>query len=154
MNLYRKVIEGGLYMKLLKMAILMLIALSLAFSVAVAEKSGSVDRGKAIFEEPTAFGGNKACSECHPNGSGLEKAASKNRFSMFDKTQGSLEEVVNYCIIKASKGESVPQDSQEMKDVVAYIKSLGEAEAPGYGTSGYGSPGYGSPGYGGAPGYK
>jgi cytochrome c len=140
-------------MKLVKVLILVLIASCLVFSVAMAEKGGSIDKGKTIFNNPKAFGGKKACNECHPNGKGLEKAATKTRFRIFGKAISGLEEAVNFCIVNANKGKAIPQDSPAMMDIVAYIESLGEAEAPGYDTSGYGSPGYGAPGYGGAPGY-
>jgi cytochrome c553 len=140
-------------MKSLMFMLLAIIAVCLVFSVAMAEKGGSVEKGKILFDSPSAFGGKKACGECHPNGKGLEKAGSKTRFRIYGKALGSLEEAVNFCIENASKGRAIPQDSEAMQDIVAYIKSLGEPEAPGYDTSGYGSPGYGSPGYGGAPGY-
>jgi cytochrome c len=38
----------------------------------------------------------------------------------------SLEEVVNTCIEKPLKGKALDTNSQEMQDVVAYIKSLGK----------------------------
>jgi thiosulfate dehydrogenase len=53
------------------------------------------------------------------------------------KRQDSLEEAVNFCIVNASRGKAIDEDSREMKDIVAYIKSLGKEEAPGYGAPGY-----------------
>jgi thiosulfate dehydrogenase len=78
---------------------------------------------------------------------GVEKAGEKNKFRIMGKRQDSLEEAVNFCIVNASKGKAIDEDSQEMKDIVAYIKSLGKEKAPGYGAPGYGAPGYGEPGY-------
>jgi|GEM_PF-758269 len=121
-------------MKPFKVALIVMISLGLAFSIALAENEGSAVSGKILFANPDAFGGTKACSACHPNGNGLEKAGELE----------DLVETINGCIVRAVGGKAIPEDSQNMKDMVAYIMSLSEAEAPGYGTTGYGSPGYGT----------
>jgi cytochrome c len=122
-------------MKVLKIAMLTLIALGLMVPASFAGKAE--DMGKKLFEDPKAFGGEKACSECHPNGRGLEKAGTKMEFKIMGKTQKGLEEAVNFCIVNASKGKEIKKDSDQMKEMVAYIKSLGMAKkekkpAPGY----------------------
>ena len=77
-----------------------------------------IARGKALFSD-TALGNNtsgKSCNTCHADGSGLEKAAKK--------TPAAIAKVVNQCIEKALKGKAIDPGSQDMKDIVAYIKSL------------------------------
>jgi len=122
-------------MKIMKISLMLLVILGLTFSVALAKKQTPEDRGKALFNDVKAFGGKKACNDCHPNGKGLEKAAGKKEFKIMGKTQKSLEEAVNFCIVKASKGKAIDAKSEQMKDMAAYIKSLkGKAvkKAPGY----------------------
>jgi cytochrome c len=114
----------GNKMKVLRTMLLCLIAIGLIFSVAFA--ASDVERGKKLFNDATAFGGRKACSACHPNGRGLGRAGSKKKFGIMGGTQDSLEEAVNLCIVNASKGQAIAEDSEEMKDIVAYIKSLGK----------------------------
>ena len=130
-------------MKIMKVSLLLLIILGLTFSVAFAKKHLPEERGKTLFNDQKAFGGKKACNECHPNGKGLEKAADKKEFKIMGKTQKSLEEAVNFCIVNANMGKAIDAKSGQMKDMAAYIKSLkGKAmpKAPGY-------PGKKAPGY-------
>lgn len=88
--------------------------------------AGNAEKGKALFNDPKAFGGKKACSLCHPDGGGLESAAGKKVFNIAGRTQESLEEAVNACIVNASGGKAIDVMSGQMKDIVAYIKSLGK----------------------------
>jgi len=87
---------------------------------------GSVDRGKALFNDPMAFGGSTSCSSCHPDGKGLEESGmeGKTKWTNPVGTYNSLEEAINICITQANKGKAIGANSQEMKDVIAYIKSL------------------------------
>jgi len=119
-------------MKILRIALLLLIVLGLTFSVAFAKKHLPEERGKTLFEDSKFAGGSKACSECHPNGKGLEKAAGKKEFKIMGKTQKSLEEAVNFCIVNANKGKAIDVKSDQMKDMAAYIKSLKGKKSPGY----------------------
>ncbi|MGD2080907.1 MAG: hypothetical protein PVG55_01335 [Nitrospirota bacterium] len=137
----------------MRLTLLVSIATALVVS-AVFAAEGSAERGKELFMDPGFAGGSKACNngKCHPGGTGLEEAGSKESFTIFKQKADSLEEAVNTCIVGANKGKAIPEDSQDMIDIVAYIKSLAAAEAPGYEAPGYGAPGYGAPGYG-APGY-
>ncbi len=111
-------------MSILRIALLSLIILSVMFSAAFAIKHMPEERGKTLFNDPKFAGGTKACNECHPNGRGLEKAADKKEFNIMGKTQKSLEEAVNFCIVNANKGKTIGVKSKQMKDIVAYIKSL------------------------------
>lgn len=122
-------------MKIMKASLLLLVILGLTFSVALAKRHLPEERGKTLFNDQKAFGGKKACNECHPDGKGLEKAAYKKEFKIMGKTQKSIEEAVNFCIINANEGTAIDVKSEQMKDIVAYLKSLkGKAvqKAPGY----------------------
>lgn len=121
-------------MKVLKIALLSIVALCLLFTGVFAGKHLPEERGKALFNDPKFAGGTtgKSCNSCHPGGKGLEKAAEKKEFMIMGKTAKSLEEAVNLCIEMALKGKAIDVKSKEMADIVAYIKSIGKkpAEAP------------------------
>lgn len=111
-------------MKGLKLLLLSIIAVCLVFSVAYAKHHTPEERGKTLFNDPKFAGVQKTCGSCHPDGKGLEKAGGKKEFKIMGKTQKSLEEAVNFCLEKASKGKAIDPKSEQMKDMVAYIKSL------------------------------
>lgn len=112
-------------------------------------EAADVKKGEALFKDPNFAGGKRSCDTCHPGGRGLKDAGAKKVFGIMGGTQNSLEEAVNVCIEKANLGKAIGLESEEMKDIVSYIKSLGGRKAaPGYGGPGQGGPGYG-PGYGG-----
>ena len=119
-------------MKALKILMLSLMTLGLIFSAAFAKHHLPEERGKTLFNDPKAFSGKKSCNECHPAGKGLENAAGKKEFHIMGKTQKSLEEAVNTCIVNANMGKAISSDSEQMKDMVAYIKSLKGKKTPGY----------------------
>lgn len=117
-------------MKLLKITMLCLIALGLIVSSAFAMKHLPEERGKTLFNDPKAFGGKTSCSSCHPDGKGLEKAAAKAEWTTPAGKTKTLEEAINLCIVNANKGKALEAKSEQMKDMVAYIKSLGKKDAP------------------------
>ncbi len=116
-------------MKILKIIMLSMFAAGfIASSVfAAGMMGGDAEKGKALFNDPKAFGGSVSCSSCHPDGKGLEKAGMKGRTEWKNPagTYKSLEETINVCITAANKGKAIDPKSQEMKDMIAYIKSLG-----------------------------
>ncbi len=112
-------------MKTLAIVIVCIIATGLLFTAAFA--GGDVEKGKTLFND-TEFAGatsGKSCNSCHPDGNGLERAADKKEFNIMGKKQNSLEEAVNLCIEMAIKGKSIDTASNQMMDIVAYIRSLG-----------------------------
>jgi len=130
-------------MNILKISVFSMIVIGLIASLGFAGgmMEGSVERGKALFNDPKAFGGSTSCSSCHPDGKGLEKAGMEGRTEWTNPvgTYKSLEEAINVCITQANKGMAIDVKSQEMKDMVAYIKSLGmkkempmKEKSPGY----------------------
>jgi mono/diheme cytochrome c family protein len=115
-------------MRFLKVVLWTAIAVAFIFSFALA--AGSVSKGKALFNDAKAFGapGVKSCGSCHPNGKGLEKAGEKGRKEWKNPagTWLSIEDASNVCIIMANKGKTIDPRSEEMRDLVAYIRSLGK----------------------------
>jgi len=100
------------------------LALSLICSFAFAKHHTPEVRGKTLFNDPKFAGGSKACSSCHPDGKGLQAAGDKKEFNIAGGKQKNLEEAVNACIVNANKGKAIDVASEQMKDIVAYIKSL------------------------------
>ena len=112
-------------MKVLNITLLTIIAIGLIFSFAYA--GGNAEKGKSLFNDPKAFSGTsgKSCAACHPDGKGLEKAGVKD--------EQSLKNTINTCITSANNGNPIDAGSEEMKDLISYIKTLGnstEAMAP------------------------
>ena len=124
-------------MKKLTIVTMCMIAAGLLFTAAFAAHdvesgtaavvAGDVAKGKVLFNDAKFAGATsgKSCNTCHPNGKGLEMAAGKKEFNIMGKKQNSLEAAVNFCIENANKGKAIDTASNQMKDIVAYIKSLG-----------------------------
>ena len=108
-------------MKSLKIVALIAIAMLFASAV-IAKHHTPEDRGKALFNDTKLGGGTteKSCGTCHPDGKGLEGVNSKKEW-MGTK---SLEEAVNMCITKALKGAALDVKSEQMKDLVSYMKTF------------------------------
>ena len=119
-------------MKILKIIVLAALVIGFIASLDFAGYAGSmmdegsVERGKSLFDDPMAFGGSKSCSSCHPEGQGLEKAGMEGKTEWTNPagTYKSLEEAINVCITQANGGKAIGVNSREMKDLIAYIKSL------------------------------
>ncbi len=117
------------YIRILLLAVAAAVGLMLSTVLA----AGNAAKGKLLFNDPKFANGVRACSECHPDGRGLEEAADKKVFHIGGETQKGLEEAVNACIVNAAGGEAIAPNSAEMEDIVAYIKSLkGRKPADGY----------------------
>jgi cytochrome c len=102
-------------MKSLK--IVLISTVSIALFIMVAFAAGNAAKGKALFKDPQLGGGTAgvSCNSCHPDGKGLEKAGERKDLVTF----------VNSCIQNALKGKGLNPNSEEMADLIAYIKSLG-----------------------------
>jgi mono/diheme cytochrome c family protein len=107
-------------MKILKIALLSTIATGLIFSFAFG--AGNVAKGKILFNDPKLGGGTAgdSCNSCHQDGKGLEKAADRK----------DLVKTVNLCIENALKGKGIDPKSEDMADLVAYLKSLKGKKPP------------------------
>ncbi len=99
---------------------LVVLAASLGSGIALAaQNEASVDKGKALFNDPKLGTTGRSCNDCHPNGKGAEKAASKK----------DIENIVNGCITQSIKGKALDAKSVEMRSLVQYIKILGQKPA-------------------------
>jgi cytochrome c len=112
-----------------------------AMTVETAEVAleGDVERGKALFADVNLGTTGKSCESCHPNGGteGLEAegittkplTGVKDRypgvFAVIDpEKEVSLGEVVNFCLENPVGAEPWAEDSQDMKDMLAYLNSF------------------------------
>ena len=102
-------------------AIVMLIA-----SAVLAMSHTPEDRGKALFNDTKLGGGTsgKSCGTCHPDGKGLEGIGSKKEWKTPGGETKSLEEAINICVTMALKGTALDVKSEQMKDLVSYLKSI------------------------------
>ena len=91
------------------------------------EKQGDVERGKKLFGDPKLGGGTsgKSCASCHKDGKGLENLAGKNEFRAMGKKYTSLEDIINYFVETALHGKALDRDSDDMRDLIAYLRTLG-----------------------------
>jgi cytochrome c len=116
-------------MRVLKIATLSLMAIGLIVVVACTQSTvtkGDAGKGKLVFNDVNFGAGTseKSCNSCHPDGKGLEKAGDKKEFNIMGQKQNSLEDAVNVCIEMALKGKAIDPESEDMVNIVAYIKSL------------------------------
>lgn len=99
-----------------------------------------VNQGKLIFDETPKYAGsyvgNKlACSDCHIQSGTAPYAAPMTGlaylFPMFNKRAGhviSLQNRIQECFARSEAGRPLPEDSQQMKALVAYIDWLSRDE--------------------------
>lgn len=113
-------------MKSLKIIALIAIAMLLA-SVVFAAQLTSEERGKALFNDTKLGGGTtgKSCGSCHPDGKGLEGINQKE-----SKIPSGLEEMVNNCVTQALKGTALDVKSEQMQDLVSYLKTIKPKAVP------------------------
>jgi cytochrome c553 len=112
-------------MKSFKIVALIAIAMLLASAVFAMHHTPE-ERGKTLFNDTKLGGGTagKSCGTCHPDGKGLEGVGSKTMWKNPGGEFKSLEEAVNVCITMANKGTALDVKSEQMKDLIAYLKSL------------------------------
>jgi len=117
-------------MKSLKIIALISIAMLLASAVFAMHHTPE-DRGKTLFNDTKLGGGTmgKSCNTCHPDGKGLEGVGSKMMWKTPGGESKTLEGAVNICITMALGGKALDEKSEQMKDIVAYMKSLKPAAA-------------------------
>jgi cytochrome c5 len=112
-------------MKSLKVTVLIAIAILVA-CVAPALNPKPEYRGKALFNDTKLGGGTaeRSCSTCHPDGKGLEGIGSKKEWKTPAGDFKTLEETVNICIAMALKGTALDVKSEQMKDLVSYMRTI------------------------------
>ncbi|MCX5863546.1 MAG: hypothetical protein NTW42_00505 [Deltaproteobacteria bacterium] len=99
-----------------------------AFSVFLAATGiclgADAQKGKLLFESPALGGGTsgKTCLTCHEHGRDFSpETLSRKTYSIMDNPVASLAEVVNFCIEVALRGQAIAENSEEMKDLLAYL---------------------------------
>lgn len=106
-------------MRFEKVVLMLVVVMAVSSAAAYAGKGGSnvsLDRGKALFGDPKLGTNGRSCSECHPNGKGMDRAA----------TRPDLPAMVNGCIARALKGTALDENSAEMGSLLLYIRSFGK----------------------------
>lgn len=91
-----------------------------------AQGVADVNNGRALFWDETLgeSTNNKSCRSCHKRESELIGTADKNYDSLFGFITRDVEEVINLCIVLPLKGKPYVKDSQEMADLIAYLRSI------------------------------
>jgi hypothetical protein len=108
---------------MMKTIVLFAISLSMLFGgtgASAIEKESTVDRGKALFNDPMLGTTGTTCNDCHKDGAGLEQAAERK----------NLETIVNGCIQGNLKGRALKMESVEMRSLLLYIRSMGAVRRP------------------------
>ncbi len=103
--------------RLIFTVITFLIAVSFGLSYA-----GNAMKGFEIFKDTKLGTNGKSCYSCHYKGSGID--GRKTGFTIMGKKQATIEEAANFCIQMALKGKPLKTDSDKMKDLVSYLKTL------------------------------
>lgn len=94
--------------------------------------------GPLANDENMRFAGNNlSCNNCHLNGGRKIGSGSfvgvYNRFPQFrgrENKIGTLEERINGCMERSMSGRKMPEDSEEMQAIIAYMKWLSEDIPP------------------------
>jgi cytochrome c5 len=113
-------------MKSVKIIAAVIVLLFAASSLVVAKQHKPEERGKTLFNDTKLGGGitGNSCNTCHPDGKGLLGVGDKKVWKNPGGEFKSLEEAVNICITMALKGTALDVKSEQMKDIVSYLKSL------------------------------
>lgn len=87
---------------------------------------------KAASEDLRFTGNNLSCTNCHMKGGTQQGSAAwagiTRRFPQFGgraNKVGSIEERINGCMQRSMNGKKLPEDSRQMKAIVAYMEWLG-----------------------------
>ncbi len=107
---------------MLKVRTVIFIAMSVLVIAGLAFAGGDVEKGKALFNDPSLGTNGKSCSSCHPGGSNIN--GQKNSFTIMGKKQATVKEAINFCVKMALKGKPLKEDSEKMENLAAYVKTL------------------------------
>jgi cytochrome c peroxidase len=101
-------------MKVMKIVFFLVLATAVGIGIAFAAEQASVEKGKALFNDPKLGTSGKSCNSCHADGKGLSKAGAKS----------DLPGIINTCIAKGLQGTAIDVKSADMESMVLYIKTL------------------------------
>ena len=76
----------------------------------------TLERGKELFESTKLGTTGNSCATCHPGGRKLEWAATYD--------DGKLKSVVNKCIEKALRGNTLDPAGNDMQSIIMYMKTF------------------------------
>ena len=121
-----------------KLFAIVIMGLALAGCIGVQVPAPSaVEKGKAIFNDPKLGTTGGSCNTCHPNGGTIGgkvgdmpipdlhgAAPTFPKFKSWANKTITLAEMNNACITMMLKGKPLDVQSQEMKDLEAYLHSL------------------------------
>jgi cytochrome c peroxidase len=96
------------------LVVLIVLATVAGVSTVFAAEGASIEKGKALFNDPKLGTTGKSCNSCHPDGKNIQKAAALS----------DLEDIVNGCITHSIHGKALDPQSIEMQSLILYIKSL------------------------------
>ena len=107
-----------------------------------ARSRGSYTRGFALltaFKDslPEHSGNALRCTSCHLDGgvrasamTWIGTAARYPRYRSRSAGEESLEQRVNDCVVRSLAGKALPAQGQDMRDIIAYLDSLGALRRP------------------------
>jgi len=108
----------------MKMITTLLAACSIFLAAPGSGLGADARHGKALFASP-AFGGGtsgKSCLTCHEHGRDLSpETLSRKQYLVMGNPVDSLAGVINFCIEVALRGEAIPENGEEMNDLIAYL---------------------------------
>ncbi len=106
-------------MKGARLIVIMLLVLLSAAGIAY---SADADKGKGLFNDTKLGTNGKSCNTCHSGGKDID--GSKKTFEILGEQINSISEAVNFCIENALDGKALDSNSEDMKSIVSYIKTL------------------------------
>jgi thiosulfate dehydrogenase len=118
------------------------VAALIANPVDVVAQPANAARGKALLQHfrdslPAFSGNTLRCTSCHlddgARGSAMPwhgAAATYPRYRARLGAEESLAHRVNECVARSLAGRMLPEDSREMRDMLAYLDSLGRLPRP------------------------
>lgn len=95
----------------------------------------AVERGKALFSDPSLGTSGSTCKTCHPSPEASMKGVGKKYPAYFAlaKRDMTLKQVINFCIENPLKGKALPENDEKLLALEAYLKSIdGTPTAPAY----------------------
>ncbi len=112
----------------------MLMSLALILPAGTAY-SGDVEKGKSLFNAATLGTNGKSCNTCHLGGKDID--GSKKTFNVLGEQLNSIGDTVNYCIENALEGKPLDGNSEGMKNIISYVKTLKPKKIQEHITPGY-----------------
>lgn len=101
-------------MKRNALVVFIVLATVVGVNIVFAVEGASIEKGKALFNDPKLGTTGKSCNTCHPDGKNIQKAGTKS----------DLDQIVNGCITHSIHGKALDPKSIEMQSLILYIKSL------------------------------